>query len=336
MKITTKQVVLATSALLMMSGCAQKVQIKALQPAEISRSAETKKIAVSQFTNDTSVSLSSKIEAKIAQHRLDGKPYFTTLSRQDLDKVLKEQKIQNSGLIDPSTAVEVGKVMGAQAIISGSVGKPSSSDTFYYEARTKCNKDGQCWEVKVSCQKRIAGLSSEIRMIDTKKGDIIYGDTINKTEEWTHCNDDSRALPSTEMAAQTLADRIGNAFVYKLVPHYVYFTVELLEDPDLEYTENQEKLLKNSLAFIKQNRYDKAEELLSRLIESTDEKSYVPIYNIAVIKEAQGKYEEAKALYSQADKLTIEPVEQINTAINHIDKIIEQNKQALNQIEKNS
>jgi TolA-binding protein len=318
-----------------MSGCAQKVQVKALQPAEISRSAETKKIAVSPFSNDT-VNLSSKIEAKIAQHRLDGKPYFTTLSRQDLDKILKEQKIQNSGLIDPSTAVEVGKVMGAQAIISGSVGQPSSSDTSYYETRTKCNKDGQCWEIKVSCQKRIAGLAAEIRMIDTIKGDIIYADTINKTGEWAHCSDDSRPLPSSQMAAQGLADSIGNVFVYKLVPHYVYFSVELLESPDLEYSELQEKLLENSLAFIKQSRYDKAEDLLNRLVDSTGEQSYVPLYNLGVIKEAQGKYEESKALYIKADKLTIEPVEQINKAINHIDKIIDQNKKALSQINKKS
>jgi hypothetical protein len=318
----------------MMSGCAQKVQIKALQPAEISRAAETKKIAVSPFNND-GVNLSGKIEAKIAQHRLDGKPYFTTLSRQDLDKVLKEQKIQNSGLIDPSTAVEVGKVMGAQAIISGSVGKPSSSDTRYNETRTKCNKNG-CWEVQVSCTKRTAGLASEIRMIDTQKGDIIYADTINKTGEWAHCSDDSKALPSTEMAAQTLAGYIGTAFVSKLVPHYVYFSVELLEDADLEYSEQQKKLLENSLGFIKAQRYDKAEQLLARLIESTGEKSYVPIYNMGVIKEAQGKFEEAKALYNKADKLTIEPVQQINKAINHIDAIIEENKQALSQISKKS
>lgn len=332
MRMVTKQIILSSTALLIMTGCAQKVQIKALQPAEISRAAETKKIAVSQFQHDR-VDLSGKIEAKIAQHRLDGKPYFTTLSRQDLDKVLSEQKIQNSGLIDQSTAVEVGKVMGAQAIISGSVGEPSSSDTGFYETRTKCNKD-QCWEVQVSCTKRVAGLASEIRMIDTQKGDIIYADTINKTGEWKHCNDDSRALPSAAMAAQSLADNIGEAFVYKLMPHYVYFNVELLEKPDLEYTDQQEKILKSSLEYIKQNRYDKAESLLSSLVESTGEKSYVPIYNIAVIKEAQGKYEEAKELYSKADKLTVEPVEQINLAINHIDKIIEQNKLALNQIKK--
>ncbi len=321
-------------ASLFITGCAQKVRVKVLQPAEIARAAETKKIAITNFKRDK-VNLSGKIEAKIAKHMLDGKQYFTTLSREDMKKILKEQRLQNSGLIDRRTAVKVGKLMGAQAIISGSVGKPTATDTRFYETRRKCN-DNSCWDVKVNCVKRLAGLSSEIRMIDTQKGDIIYADTINKTAEYKHCNDDSKALPSTEMASASIADAIGNEFVYKLVPHYVYYNVELLDSPDLEYTDQQKLTLEGALGFIKQNRFDRGEELLSRLIESTGEKSYVPIYNLGVIREAQGKFKEAKALYTKADALTIQPVSQINEAINKIDQIMEQHKKAVDQIKKKS
>ncbi len=332
MHLAMKQLLFALSVLVLISGCAQKVQIKALQPAEIARSSQTKTIAISNFNNDTA-NLSGKIEAKIAQHTFDGKPYFTTVNRRDFDQILSEQKIQNSGLVDPSAVVEVGKILGAQAIISGTLSQPTSSDTFFYETRTRCKKE-QCWEEKIGCTKRVVGLVAELGMTDTQKGDIIYAQSINKSDEWKHCSDDSQVIPSVNMAAQSLADRIGDAFVYKLLPHYVYYNVELLEDPDLDYTDAQEDLLENALLYIKQNRYDKAESLLSRLIESTDEKSYVPIYNIAVIKEAQGQYQEAKELYNKADQLTIKPVVQINHAITHIDTVIEQNNQALGQIKK--
>ena len=315
-----------------MSGCAQKVSVRALQPAEVSRAALTKKVAVTPFQNDQP-NISGKIEAGLAKHKLDGKQYFTIISRQDLNKVLTEQKIQNSGIIDPSTATEVGKLIGAQAIISGRTGKPSTADTNFYETRIKCNKD-HCWEVTVSCKKRIAGLNAEIRMIDTQKGDIIYADTINKKGSWKHCQDDSRALPSTNMAAQTLASQIASDFTYKLVPHYVYYDVTLLEDPDLEYTDQQEALLDNALLFIKQKRYDRAKKILNKLIASTNGKSYVPIYNIAVVTEAEGQYEAAKELYIKADNLTVKPVKEINIAINHIDQVIEKNKQALKQLKK--
>jgi curli biogenesis system outer membrane secretion channel CsgG len=332
MKLISKSILVATGGALLLSGCAQKVRVRALKPAEVSRAALTKKIAVTEFKNDKP-NISGKIEADLSKSRLRNKQYFTMISRQDLNKVLAEQKIGSSGLIDPSTATKVGKLLGAQAIISGRTGRASSNDTRFSEARTKCNKNG-CWEVRVSCMKRVAGLDAEIRMIDTQRGDIIYADTINKTRSWKHCNDDSRYIPSTTMASQQLAADIAATFTSKLVPHYIYYNVELLDSPDIDYTDQQEELLENALEFIKQRRYDRASTLLTRLINETHEKSYVPIYDLGVITEVQGQYKEAQLLYQKADNLTIKPVEQINQAINHINKVIQQNKQALNQLKK--
>lgn len=42
-------------------------------------------------------------------------------TRRDLQKVLQEHKLQMSGLIDPSTAVQIGKLSGVRYIITGSV-----------------------------------------------------------------------------------------------------------------------------------------------------------------------------------------------------------------------
>ncbi len=325
-----KTIIFLSLSLLFISGCSQKVLVKTLQPAQVSRTSDVKKVTVLGFKNDR-VGLSNKIEAKMFQYKIDGKSYFTVLSRRDLGKVLAEQKIQNSGLIDPSTAIDVGNIIGAQAIISGDVSNPSYKDTDFYEKRTRCDKE-KCWEVKVMCTRRVFSLSAQMRLVDAKKGDIIFADAITKTTSAKHCTDDAQLIPSTQMASQMLAEHIAESFVYKLLPHYVYFSVELLEKPDLDYSDAQEKLLENALGYIKQNRYDKAETLLVSLIESTGEKSYVPLYDLGIIKEAQGKLEEAKELYYKADNLTQEPIEQISKAINRIEKSIEQSRQALQQI----
>ena len=315
-----------------LNGCSQKVLIKALKPAEVSRAAFTKKIAVTPFKNDK-INLSGKVEANLAKYKIANKHYFTMVSRADLHKVLEEQKIALSGLVDQSTITKVGKLIGVEAIISGQVGVTSISDTNFYETRTKCNKDS-CWEVRVSCKKRKAGLDAEIRMVDTQVGDIIYADTLNKIGIWKHCSDDSLSLPSTMMASQFLAREIAYSFSYKLLPHYIYYSVTLLDEPDLDYTDYQEELLESSLAFIKHKRYDRAEKLLTKLINITDEKSYVPLYNLGVITEAKGKYEEAKALYIKADDLTMKPIKEISKAINHIDEVIKENEIALKQIQR--
>ena len=315
------------------SGCTPKVGVKALEPAEIDRVANTKRIAITNFSNDR-VGLAAKIEAKLAKFQIDNKKYFTVISRNDLDKVIAEQKLQNSGLVDDKTVVKLGKIVGAQAIISGRVSSPTKQDSYFYEERIRC-KDLKCKEIvtyAVRCVKRVFSLSAELKIVDVAKTDIIYADTIDKGSMYKHCADDSQALPSTEMAAQNLANQIADSFTYKLTPHYRQFDVELLDDEDIDYTDSEEKLLKVSLEYIKQGRYDKAQQLLTRLIDETDEKSYVPFYNIGVIKEAQGKYEEAKEYYQHADHLMIEPVEEINKAVLRIDKLIEKRKKTMEQL----
>jgi hypothetical protein len=306
-----------------MGACAQKVTIKALEPAEVDRASQTKKITVTDFEHDR-VGLSNKIEANLARHRINSQNYFTMVSRGDFDKIIREQKIQNSGLVETSTVVEVGNLIGAQAIISGNVGRLNSSDTHYYEERVKC-ADSKCKEMyryKVGCTKRVVGLSAELKMVDVAAGDIIYADTMSKSVSYYHCSDDSRTIPSAESAGQSLATAIANDFTYKLTPHYRYFDVELLEDPDLDYTKEQEKLLDVSLEYIKQNRYDKAEKYLFELIDSTSAQSYVAFYNLGVVKEAEGKYIEAKEYYEKADSLMIKPVEQISLAYVRIQSLI--------------
>lgn len=308
----------------MMGGCAQRVNVKALVPAEIDRATNTKNIAITEFKNDF-VGLSSKIEANLANQKINNQPFFTLVSRTDIDKVIREQKIQNSGLVETSEAVEVGNLIGAQAIISGDVGRVTSSDTFYYEERVRC-ADKKCKEVvkyNVGCNMRIVGLSAQIRMIDIAKGDIIYADTMSKASEFRHCVDDYRAIPSSEVAAQALANEMAESFTYKLTPHYRYFSVILLEDADLEYSDTQETLLESSLEYIKQNRYDKAEKLLMELVDSTGKQSFVAFYNLGVVKEAQGEYKEAQEYYKIADNLMIEPVEEISIAHNRIGSMIE-------------
>ena len=326
---------LSAVAMFFVTGCAQKVTIRALEPAEIDRAASTKKVAVTYFTHDR-VGLSSKLEANLARVRIDGKNYFTMIRRNDFNKIVKEQKIQNSGLIDPSTAVDVGSLIGADAIILGNVGRATAQDSHFYETRTRCaNK--KCDKLEyydVQCKKRVVGLSAELRMVDVSKGDIIYADTMNPSSVYKHCIDDPRPLPSREIAAQSLAQSIANDFSYRLTPHYRTFSVVLLEDSDLDYNDRQEQLLNVSLEYIKQGRYDKAERFLVDLIDSTSEKSFVPFYNLGVIKEAEGKYAEAKEYYENADKLMIEPIEEINLAVNRINSLIAKRNRTRNQLQR--
>lgn len=328
------RIVLITT-IIFMSGCAQKVQIKALNPAQIDRASTTKRIAVVGFKNDR-VGLSSTIESNLARFSIENKPFFTMVSRGDINEVIKEQKLQNSGLIDTGEIVEVGNLIGAQALISGTVRRPTMSDSRYYETRAECaNK--KCSELRyydVRCTKRVIGLGADIKMVDVTQGDIIYSDSLLRNASYKHCSDDSRILPAKLDVAQRLAREMANAFTYKLTPHYVYFEVELIETGDLDYTDRQEQLLESALEYIKHNRLDKSERLLKELVDVTGQQSYVAFYNLGVVKEAQGDFVKAKIYYEKADNLTLEPVEILNTAYIRINRAIDNHAQTSQQLQR--
>lgn len=350
MNISIKLSLSVFAVAMLMSGCAQKIQIIALNPAEVGEMASMKKIAISKFKND-SLGLSGKIESEIAKHKLDNEKYFTVLSRQDMDKVIAEQKLQSSELMDNETSSKVGKLIGAQAIINGEIASANAESRTYQEDKEEClsyYKQGGCakWRYyRVTCNTTQATASANLNIVNIETGALIYGDTISKEYSADSCkagqtnlgllvlNSGPQTILSKAQALNKLASDIANEFVYKLTPHYVTFEVTLLEKLEMKKTTSeQDEQFENSLAYIKANRLDKAEELLRRLMDEFDGKSYVVAYNLGVVNEANGKYDDAKKYYSMADTLTIKPVDELNLAINRIDKLISKREKAEKQI----
>lgn len=321
--------------LLTLSGCSQQVKVRSIEPAEIDRAASLKRIAVLDFKRDAP-GLSGKIETKISQKIIEGKPYFTVINRKNINRVIEEQKLQYSGLLNESNSVELGELLGAQALITGEITSASQSDNRYYEQRYRCADKNckQLQEYTVGCKSRKINLAANIRVADVTRGDIVYSDSLSKNNTWHHCSDDSNSLPSKSQGLDVLANSLANQFVYKMTPNYRNSEVTLLEDPDIHYNSKQSYLLENSLKFIEANRLDKAESLLSKLFQSTQSKSYVAAYNLGVVKEVQGDYQEAKTYYQIADELQTKPINEINDAVNRIDSVIRKRQQALQQIER--
>jgi len=341
----------ALAASVLATGCAQKVRIKALNPAEVGAMASKKKVAVSEFKNDK-IGLSGKIEAEIARQKLDKKRYFTVLSRKDMNKIIAEQKLQSSEMMNEATAAKIGKVIGAQAIISGEVASANAESGSYQEDREKClqyYKDGsgcaQYRYYKVTCNTTQASVSANINIIDVENGTVIYGDTITKDYSGDSCKNGNtnlgiltlqgspKQILSKSQALNKLAGSIANEFVYKLTPNYIYFNVTLLDTIELDSaTDAQNKKFEAALGYIKAARYDKAKKLLSSLMDEFDGKSYVVAYVYGVVFEATGDFNKAKEIYTIADNDTVEPVSEINLAMNRIDSLIAKREEAKKQM----
>src|SRR5262245_46255986 len=76
-------------------------------PAEVPTVAATKVALVTKETSD-----STKTLLELAQVELSAEKSIDLLERQAIDRVLAEQKLSLSGLVDANTAVKVGKLLG--------------------------------------------------------------------------------------------------------------------------------------------------------------------------------------------------------------------------------
>jgi tetratricopeptide (TPR) repeat protein len=80
-------------------------------------------VAVLPFTaSDKSTSMASKVQAH-AMTALTGTqdPFLKVVDRENLERILEEQRLSLSGVVDEQTAVRVGNLMGAQAVLMGTV-----------------------------------------------------------------------------------------------------------------------------------------------------------------------------------------------------------------------
>lgn len=80
-------------------------------------------IAILNFDNATTV---AGVDAKMSAYALTAltsikDPFLRVVDRSSMEAVLAEQKLQLSGVIDENTAVSVGQIVGAQALLTGTV-----------------------------------------------------------------------------------------------------------------------------------------------------------------------------------------------------------------------
>jgi len=80
-------------------------------------------VAVMDFESVGSEEHLGKAVAEIMRTELINTGQFRVLERSQLYRALSEQKLQKSGLIDNKSVVELGKLLGANFIIIGSVVK---------------------------------------------------------------------------------------------------------------------------------------------------------------------------------------------------------------------
>lgn len=329
----------------LIAGCSHKTTIKALKAPKVSDSS-IKNIGVVNFKKDY-IAQASQIDTEISKVIINGKEYFNLVDRQNLKRVLKEKKLNDSGLVRLVKGYRNKGLAQVQSLVTGQVNVSDLSSSTFYEKRTdysrcskykyveiKGKKRKYCVKYrtyKIRCKANTYSVSTKVKVIRVADAKTIFSNTYSKSSKLKRCRDSKNVLPSKKVQNTKLAAIIARDFIKDIAPSYIYLETKLLDKADIDYTSREEKMLETSIKLIENKRIQKANDLLKRLNESTKNRSYVALYNYGVTQESLGDLQNALKYYTKAEDIAILEDglnEDISKAIVRVEKNILELKKA--------
>jgi len=155
----------AAGAFLILTGCAGG-RTKGVEYALAEKVTGPRlRVAVIDFENKTTYGTRlGSASADILVTELAKTDRFILIERAKLDKLLGEQKLGLTGIIDPDTAAKMGRMLGAAAIVTGAVSefgvKTRGGDYLLYESK-----------------KQIAEAVVDVRIVDAETGQILHAES---------------------------------------------------------------------------------------------------------------------------------------------------------------
>jgi curli biogenesis system outer membrane secretion channel CsgG len=154
----------------MMVGCSPSTKVKQKETMTIDKPqgmvALKRRIGVVDFQNKTAYGQgrlgTAASDILVTELVKSGK--FIVVERDKLDKIMEEQKLGMTGVIDATTAAKVGKVLGLNAIVTGSISQFGSGT------------EGSEYLITQS-KNQVVKCSVDIRVVDAETGQILLADS---------------------------------------------------------------------------------------------------------------------------------------------------------------
>lgn len=110
---------------------------------------------------------------------------YTVIERAEIDRVLQEQDLGTAGIVTQQSAAEVGKMLGAEIVIFGSVTE------FGYKDRSV---GGATRRFGIGIESQTAVVATDVRMVNSTTGEIIAAENVRKEESKRGLKVDTRKL----------------------------------------------------------------------------------------------------------------------------------------------
>lgn len=126
-------------------------------------------VGVASFSDESGKNLGGKATDAVINTFVELK-YFRVVERNRIDQIMKEVAHQQTGMVDAAKAVEVGKQLGAQAMVVGSV-----SGAGYNIVKNEWKDDKGNIHVSYTAKGTV---SLNVRIVDVETGEVIFAETI--------------------------------------------------------------------------------------------------------------------------------------------------------------
>ncbi|MEO8002761.1 MAG: CsgG/HfaB family protein [Arenimonas sp.] len=126
-------------------------------------------------------------------NELSARPTLTIVERQKLRAILEEQNLSASGMVSAATSIQIGKLTGAQYLITGTI------TAFEKQVETRTKRGFIGYGGGVESISHGGYLAVDLRVIDTTTGEISYSRTI-----------EGRTAPSENTKIQTDRAVVGS------------------------------------------------------------------------------------------------------------------------------
>ncbi|WP_300449919.1 caspase family protein [Accumulibacter sp.] len=297
-----------------LAGCLpQRAQVTMLQAPEIAAAAAYKSVSVARFSGNYGDSLSLAVENAMINARVQGKPVYRSVNRAPDGRSLGGDNRSLAG---------AARSQGSDALLIGEVTLAGIQEQRRSTTQYVCDQSAnpkklisKCVSgraVSVPCLARTASMQVQVRLIDARTGNTVFGQAIGKQANSEACGNDSPA-DGRVLLGQTQA-AVVEEILRKIVPHELSMAIALMDpDEQIRSPVNKERFA-GAIRFATGGRLDRACEMLREVYEQERE-SLALNYDLGVCEEAAGAFWRANEHYRTADRLATSPNALITAAL---------------------
>ena len=327
------------AVLVIIGGCNRPtvIKVKVLKPAQINIG-RIRRVAVAPFEGQGGNAVTHRLTDKLFQGK-----YFTILERQKVGALINEMRLSEVGIVDPTSAAQLGKALGAEAIIFGSVDGYVVKDSRGQEKVTKWRKTGRKvkkktlfgvqlvdeekpYEVILPYTIRQGRVAVTFKVIDVETTELLAIKSITREyrQKVVRDPDNPKELKQKDIILDELVDQTTDAFVKLISPHCVW------EEREWEPTGTKEG--KTAFKCLENELYAEAGEILDRLMDNPElkpEQKAAIYYDRGLVYEVMGNLNKAEEWYGKAvtlrgSNLHLKALRNIRKRIEEVKKLQEQ------------